>query len=412
MVGCGFFVLASLWLVAQPDVSRGNEVMDHRYIVVFGACLTQFTVIGLLFCYGLLFPIFEQEFGWSRTAISTGNALSMLMMGVLAIPAGRLSDRFGPRIVLGSSAVIYGLGWVFMSGISELWQLYAICGVLLAVGMSTHDVVTLGTIARWFENRRGLMTGVVKVGTASGQMALPPIMAAMLLVLGWRETLLILGVAAGALLVIAAFMMKPAPKPLASQAAQTSGQTFAQARGGRLLWTLCVIQFLFFPVMSTIPLHIVVHGMDLGMAATQAAFLLSVMAGASIAGRLGVGLFADRIGGRRAYQICFVPLIAALLAFVVIETHWALFAMVAVYGFAHGGFFTVVSPTVAEFFGTRAHGAIFGVVLFCGTIGGAIGPIVAGWIFDTRGSYDLAFGGLAFFAAIGLGLVMTLPRKA
>ena len=120
--------------------------------------------------------------------------------------------------------------------------------------------------------------------------------------------------------------------------------------------------------------------------------------------------FTDRIGGRRAYQLCFVPLIASLLSFIVIKDPWMLLPAIVVYGFAHGGFFTIVAPTVAEFFGTRAHGVLFGVILFCGTLGGAIGPIAAGWVFDTQGSYDAAFGGLAAFAALGLLLVLTLPR--
>ena len=81
------------------------------------------------------------------------------------------------------------------------------------------------------------------------------------------------------------------------------------------------------------------------------------------------------------------------------------------YGFAHGGLFTVVSPTVAEFFGTRAHGAIFGGIVFFGTIGAAVGPVVAGRIFDVTGSYDFAFGGLAAMGAVGLVLALTLPRR-
>jgi MFS family permease len=88
-----------------------------------------------------------------------------------------------------------------------------------------------------------------------------------------------------------------------------------------------------------------------------------------------------------------------------------LFAAVAVYGFAHGGFFTVMSPTVAEYFGLQAHGAIFGLVLFSGTIGGAAGPILAGRIFDLTNSYALAFTALAALATLGLALVLRLPSS-
>ena len=110
-------------------------------------------------------------------------------------------------------------------------------------------------------------------------------------------------------------------------------------------------------------------------------------------------------------MFCFVPLLIGLLALLAVETPGLLFPAVAVYGFAHGGFFTVVSPTVAELFGTRAHGAIFGGILFFGTLGAATGPIVAGRIFDVTGSYAWAFTGLAAMGALGLVLATSLPPR-
>lgn len=82
----------------------------------------------------------------------------------------------------------------------------------------------------------------------------------------------------------------------------------------------------------------------------------------------------------------------------------------ALYGFGHSGFFSVVSPTVAEYFGMQSHGALFGIILFFGTIGGAIGPILGGMVFDYSGNYDSAFITLAVLMALGLILVLTLPK--
>jgi MFS family permease len=90
------------------------------------------------------------------------------------------------------------------------------------------------------------------------------------------------------------------------------------------------------------------------------------------------------------------------------ESTWMLFLFALVYGFAHGGFFTVMSPTLAEFFGTGSHGVIFGVVLFCGTIGGAAGPLLAGTLFDTTGSYETVFLILTGFCLLGLILTAAL----
>jgi len=402
--------------------------MDPRYPVVFGACLTQFTIVGLLFTVGLFFDVFEEEFGWSRTILSGSTSLAFLSMGVLAYFGGRLSDRYGPTVVLATTGLLYGVGFALISIVGEPWQLVALFGIFLGMGLATHDVVTLSTIARWFGPRRGLMTGVVKVGTAVGQMVLPLLAAVLMAAVGWRHGALALGYGGAALLLIAAFSVSAPPKNWISaqssaqatarataqstaRASERRGPTFAAVRRGRPFWTLCLIQFLFFPSLMTVPLHIAVHGIDLGMTRTAAATLLTLIGGASAVGRMSVGTFTDRIGGRNAYILSLVLLVAALLLLLTVRTPWALLAVVTVYGFAHGGLFTVVSPTVAEFFGIRAHGAIFGGIVFFGTLGAAVGPVMAGRVFDITGSYDFAFGALAAMSAGALGLALTLPGR-
>lgn len=388
-------------------------MMDRRYAAVAGAWLTQFTVIGLMFSFGLFFKVFEAEFGWPRAVLSGATALSFLVMGLLAMVGGRVADRYGPRLVLGTTGVIFGIGYMLISQVTAPWQLMLIFATLIGLGLGTHDVVTLSTIARWFERRRGVMTAVVKVGTACGQFSLPPLAAWLILGFGWQSAVLILGAAGAAVLLIAALLTRAPPVPAGSAAgAVRPGLAYAEARRTGTFWRICAIQFLFFPALMTVPLHIVAHGTDLGLKLSTAAMLLSVMATASIAGRLGVGAFTDRIGGRRAYVICFVPLIASLVALVWTTSPAMLFLVIAFYGFAHGGFFTVVSPTVAEAFGLRAHGAIFGTVLFFGTIGGSIGPILAGWVYDVTGSYAPAFWTLAGMGTVGLAIALSLPAKA
>ncbi|NRB04222.1 MAG: MFS transporter [Rhodobacteraceae bacterium] len=387
-------------------------MLQPRYRVLLGACLTQFMVIGLLFTFGLFFKPLQDEFGWSRTFLSTASSVAFLMMGFLAILAGRMNDRFGPRIVLAISGTAYGIGFILFSQVTTQWHLLAVFGVFLAVGLGAHDVVTLSTIARWFEKQRGIMSGVVKSGTALGQMAMPPVAAFLLLSFGWRQTMLILGISALIVLWSAALLMQRPPAPThGSAAADAKGVSFAEARKGRIFWSLCAIQFMFFTSMMTVPTHLAVHGMDLGMTTPLAATLLTVLGTTSIGGRLAVGILVDRIGGKAAFLMCISVLLCSLIAFAVVSAPTLLFAVVAVYGFSHGGLFTVVSPLVAEYFGMKAHGAIFGVILFFGTIGGATGPIAAGWIFDVQGSYQVAFIGLAVFAALGLALVVSLPAR-
>ncbi|QEW19168.1 putative MFS-type transporter YhjX [Marinibacterium anthonyi] len=391
--------------------------MQPRFRVVAGAAATQFVVIGLLFSYGMFIPAFEAEFGWSRTLLSACSSLAFFMMGALALIAGPVADRIGPGRVLAVAGVLYGAGWVLLSRIGAPWQLVAIAAGLLGAGLAAHDVVTLGTVARWFAARRGMMTALAKVGTALGQMLVPPLSALLILWLGWRPAAVVLGIAAGALLVLAALVMrKPgegevtvSPRNPAAEAG--AGMSYGQARASRTFWTLCAIQALFFPALVTVPFHLGLHGIDLGLSAPHAALLLSEIGLASILGRLMVGQVIDRIGGRNAYLLCMACLLLSLIGLTWAAAPGPLFAVVGVYGAAHGGLFVVISPIVAEYFGLRAHGAIFATLVFCGTSMASFGPILAGAVFDLWGGYFGAFLGLSLAVAAALCLIVTLPKS-
>jgi MFS family permease len=390
---------------------------------VFGACVTQFTVIGLLFAYGLFFVIFEKEFGWPRAVLSGAMSLVVLSMGLLAAFSGRLSDLYGPRIVLSVSGIAFGFGVVLISQISEPWHLYIIFAIFIGVGMATHDVVTLSTVARWFVKRRGTMTGVVKVATAIGQICMPAILATLIALLGWRDAIMVTGIVAGLMLFGAAQLVRRPPEAEPASDSETDAAAedatatpppinYKAAIRTREFMMLCAAQFLFFPILGSIPLHMVAHGSDLGMSVAEAAVLVSTIGAASIAGRLVVGNMIDRIGGRRAYMLGLTPLVLSLLALLAIDTPWMLYGVMVLYGVGHGGMFTVVSPTIAEYYGVQSLGALFGTVLFFGSLGGAAGPFMTGVIYDWTGSYAVAFTILAAMGALALLLISLLPKKS
>ena len=398
-----------------------HERFDGYRIVAAGFVI-QGVIIGAMFAYGVFFRELEAEFGWSRTMISGASSLSFVVMGVLAIVAGKLNDKIGPRILITASALCFGLGYGAMSRLQAPWELFLFYGLLAGIGYSTHDVVTLSTITRWFVRRRGAMTGVVKVGTGVGQLLVPVIAAALIAAFGWRNAAFIIGAASTLILLAVAQLMRRDPRSMgqhpdgvaiegarAPTGAGETGMSVAEAAGTRQFWILCAAQLTIFFCLLTVMIHIVPHATDLGIAPAVAATILSAIGGASIAGRLTIGMLADRLGGRRSLGLSFLILLASFVLLQSAETTWMLFLFALVYGFAHGGFFTVMSPTLAEFFGTGSHGVIFGIVLFCGTIGGAAGPLLAGTLFDTTGSYEMVFLILTGFCLLGLILTAALP---
>lgn len=383
----------------------------NRAPIVFGASLVQFTVIGGVFAFGVFFSALETELGWSRTILSACSSLAFLVMGFLAIGAGRLNDRFGPRWVLVASGFIYGCGYALLSRVNEPWHAILLFGSAIGVGMATHDIVTLSTIARWFNTKRGRMTGLVKVGTACGQIIVPIVAALLIVKHGWRQSFLLMGVTALIMLLLAAWAIGDKPPTLTTienDAKQDQGLSFTVVRRTGQFWLFCAMQFMLFSSLMTIPVHIAIHAEDLGFDPSTAAAVLSSIGAVSILGRLTLGWGIDRIGGKRGYIICFTLLLISLLLLRHVEQPQYLFGFALLYGFAHGGFFTIVSPTLAEYFGMRALGSVFGTVVFFGAFSGAAGPLIAGWIFDSTGSYDRAFIVLTTLAAIGLGMAFRL----
>ncbi|MBN1856459.1 MAG: MFS transporter [Dehalococcoidia bacterium] len=385
----------------------------YGYTIVEACFFMQGVAIGALTTYGVFFKYLQAEFGWSRAFISGASSVVLVVMGIFGVLLGRLNDSLGPRRILLVSGLVLGGGYLLMSHLHSGWQLYVFYGVLVGIGLSSHDIVTLSTVARWFRKRRGMMTGIVKAGTGTGQFLIPLIASALILAYGWRTTYLVIGAVILVVYIIASRLVKRSPDVMGllpdggvepeEGDAQATGLFLGQALRTPQLW-LCSLAYPCVTFSSmTVLVHIVPYGTDMGMSATKAAAVLSTIGAVSVAGRITMGTIGDRIGSRKSFLLCFVFLISALVWIQFASAGWMLFVFAVVYGFAHGGFYTVLSPTVAELFGLRAHGAIFGFVYFWGTLGGALGPVVAGGIFDALQSYDMAFALL-----LGLGVLSLL----
>jgi MFS family permease len=153
----------------------------------------------------------------------------------------------------------------------------------------------------------------------------------------------------------------------------------------------------------------VLHAIGLGISSTSAANILATIGGLSIVGRIVLGSAADRFGNRRVFIIGFILMTAALFWLVPAKELWALYLSVVVFGFAIGGCATSESPLVAGLFGLRSHGLILGVINLLGFIfGAAVGPLIAGYIFDIASSYQLAFIICAALSVVGLILTVLL----
>jgi MFS family permease len=400
-----------------------KPALFYGYVIVAACFGIQATGIGTHVAFGIFMKPLLADFDWPRAILAGAHSLAFVLSGFLGIFVGRLNDRLGPRVVMASTAFSFGLGLFLMSKVNAVWQLYLFYGVIVGMGMSSVDVIALSTTARWFERRRGTMSGIVKVGTGAGQLFIPFAASVLIAAYGWRISFMIISVFAMLMLAGTGQLLRRDPsqkgllpdgdRPDETRAidAPEKGFSLNEALRMRQFWTICFANLSVVFCLMSIMLHIAPHAMDIGHSAKAAAAVLSTIGGASMIGRLSIGFAADRAGNRACMIFCLAVLISSFLWLQVAKELWSLYLFAVVYGIGHGGFFTLISPLVAEHFGIRSHGVLFGLVAFAGTVGGAMGPILAGHLFDITGTYESAFWTCAAFSAAGLGLLVSLKRR-
>lgn len=405
--------------VSVPVTVDRKPKLFYGYIVVAASFSAMVIIHGIVNTFGVFFNPLQDHFQASRAAISAASSISFFVMGFAAILMGILSDRFGPRIVLSIGTAIFGLGFLLLSQVGALWQMYLIFAII-GIGFSPSDVVPLSIIVRWFVKKRGMMSGITKVGTGVGMTAMPVIASILIDKYEWRSAFLVLGILVLVTVIPLAQLLRRDPRemgllPDGEQQTNNNGQVTAESGLGlrqaihtRQLWLVCGFYATLLFVGQSVLTHIVPYAVDLGISKPVAASIVATIGASSIAGRLVMGFASDRIGRKRGILICFVILVTALTWLQFAKELGTLYLFAAIYGFNHGGFFAQFSPLIAWLFGTRSQGSLLGVVIFFGTFFGAISPIATGRIFDIRGSYSLAFLMLLLVAIIGLILITML----
>ena len=398
----------------------------YGYIVALAAFLIMVIAYGTFYCFGVFFKPVLIEFGWTRAATSGAYSLCCLLYGFLAIGVGRLNDRFGPRIVMTGCGLFLASGYLLMSQINAIWQLYLFYGVILGIGLSGMYVPLASTIPRWFVKRRGLMTGIVLAGVGVGTMVMPPLANWLNSSYGWRASYTIIGIIVLVLVILAVQFLKRDPSQLGLSAygesevkenrlgVEGGGFSLQMAIHTRRFWMLYAMFLCFGLSVQAITVHIVPHATDLEISAASAANILAIIGGVSIVGRIMIGSASDRIGNKLAVTTCFILMSVALLWLLVTKELWMFYLFAVVFGFAYGGWAALISLMVAELFGLSSLGVILGAVTFGLTIGEAIGPTLAGRIFDITSSYQLAFlicVGLSIIAIILALFLKPITRK-
>ncbi|WP_395310373.1 MFS transporter [Mycobacterium sp. AMU20-3851] len=371
---------------------------------------------------GVMMNPLHQEFGWSHGTVGLAMAVNMTLYGVTAPFAAALMDRFGVRPVLSGALLLIASGSALSVVMTADWQLILLWGVLVGVGTGAISMGFVATVAtRWFESRRGLVTGVLTAASATGQLIFLPVVAEVTTRHGWRWASLIVAAAALAVVPLVAAFMRNHPRDLGLTAygadtdvvAELPTGTFRAAFDGLLIglrsrpfWLLAAsFAICGMTTNGLIGTHFIPAANDHGMPTTLAAGLLATIGILDVAGTVFSGWLTDRVDPRLLLCVYYAGRgISLLLLPALLSPHAepGTWVFIIFYGL---DWVATVPPTIVlcrDFFGTRSP-VVFGWVFASHQLGAAVAAAGAGWIRDLQGSYDLAFylaAGLCFGAAL------------
>ena len=375
--------------------------MTHYRWVVLGVS----TVINTLAwsarsSFALFYVAILAEFGWGRGATAFGYSLSWLCFIVFAPIAGWLHDRWGVRTVTTIGGIALGAALAITGQATSLAQYYVAFGVLGAAGIACMFIPSTTIVTRWFVRSRGTAMGILSTGNAGSAVVFYPVNAFLIATLGWRSAFVAFGVIVAIVTVSLALLYRDPPEndsnaELTGAVTRSSDDewTLQRALGSARLWAavmMMVLGVIGFQIMAT---HQVAHAVDRGFQPTTVVWFFSFGAACTMAGNLLGGWLSDRLGRGSVYVLGSLIAIIGIVALASIHGPHDI-ALLVVYTLSGVGFgmrIAQLSAIPADVFSGAHLGAILGVVQAGGGLGGAIGPFLAGWLFDVTGSYWTAF---------------------
>jgi sugar phosphate permease len=408
------------------------SVRSSGAFVVATAFAALFSVVGLaLYGLPLYYDFMVREFGWSRTMVTSGNAISKLVVGPLfGFGAGWIVDRFGPRRLMMAGILMAGGALVGLGLTSAAWTFYFfyffnalgyVCG-----GPLPCQVL----VSRWFDRTRGKAMGIAYLGIGIGGAVVPLLAHWLTDLFGWRGSLQAVGVLIVLIAFPLAYLVREAPpdarlKPSRSTANSAAPSAADEARRLQPSDSLALRTILATPAFYLLALgsmcSIAAVGgtnqnlklylsLDRGFSQGDAAQVISLVLAVSIAGRLLMGWLADRMPRKYVMLIIYL-LVAGAIPLLLIRASWSIYAFATIFGLGLGGEYLIIPLMAGELFGVGVLGRVMGIVLTADGVAEATAPTLVGNLRDRFGTYDAGFLLLVGAALVGAGAIALLPKR-
>lgn len=420
--------------------TQKRHLIFYGWLIVATGTLVQALGYGARYSFSVIFLSLLEHFQWPRDITAAILSVHMMTYGIVAPVAGGLVDKIGPRRTMGIGATLLVLSLTLSAWGDKPWHFYLTFGLLAGAGLCLIGSVAFTTVLRnWFERRRGMALALLFAGTGAG-FAFYPLVALLISSVGWRNTFLVEAIVIAAIvlpLLLLIVRYHPRDKGLVRdgvlEARQTSSATVAEPleirnqawaatewtlpKAARTLrfWLLCLATFSAWGIsMHIMVTHHVAFAVDVGYSKIYASSVLSLYGLLFVCGSLS-GMVSDRIGREASMTIATIAAISGITVLtLVVDTSqpWMLYYYAAALGLGQGMMAPTIAATVTDIFQGPKVGTTIGFIWFTFGIGGAIGPWLGGWIFETTGSYLPAFiVAIVLFAVSCVAIWLAAPRQ-
>ncbi|MBI2877379.1 MAG: MFS transporter [Candidatus Tectomicrobia bacterium] len=430
------------------DIRKQGNRIFYGWIVVLIAFLTMALNYSIRYAYPVFFVALEEQFGWSRTATYFAYTLQLQIYGFMGVIAGAIYDRVGPRVLFPIGATIVFVAMVFCSQLNSLWQLYLFAGVMVPLGTIAIGIVPHTALNNtWFVKKRGLASGLATAGLGVGMGISGLIGQSLISSLGFRWAYAIFGIMVLSVVVpLSLLFQKRRPQDLGllpdgdrpeaeaqdiplhkrkkerpkidaivDQAWASREWPLREIVRTRRFWVFFAVKFFLVFGVYTVLIHQVHYAVGLGFSkmAAAAAFGITGLVGAL--GKIIMGHLSDRVGREVTHTLIMILAVSGILTLMSIQDPsqaWKLYTYAVLYGLGYGAIAAILPPMLADVYGVKALGASYGLSVLGSGLGGSLGPLFAAYLYDTTGSYRVAFTTAIVFLVITVGLVWIFaPRK-
>jgi len=359
----------------------------YAWVVVWATFVCLGVIFGVSYSFAAFFESFTTEFAAQRADVSWIFGLSGFVYFVMGAGGGMLADRFGPRWVCSAGMTLIALGLLVTSWAQSLWAVYLSYGLLVGLGIAFVYTPSIANVQTWFTTRRGLAGGIASSGVGAGTLLVPVLVTLALSQMPWREVMRVLAWGVFLLGLLAASLLKKAPRPESAGVGGAMGLSLRETlRTSTFRWFYLAV-VLASPVMFIPFAHVSASARDLGLDESLAVGLVGLIGVGSLVGRFAIGVMADRLGRAPTLVLMQLSMGASFAMWFTAQGAFGLMLFALWFGLSYGSIVSLLPAICMDYFGAKSVAGVVGTLYSGAAVGNLIGPVLAGAVFDATGKY-------------------------